>query len=258
MPVPLSVAAPATAAALAYINAKASVWYDVLFMSCTTMTMSRILWRVFRDRLNLFYLLEDYARAPATAAKPMLLFEGRSYTYADVYDRALRYGTWLRRERGVKPKEIVAINYENSETFIFLWFALWSIGAKPAFINYNLTGQALAHCVNAATTRLCLVDPRVAGRVDDTVVAQTGGKVDFVVFTPELQAQAEAAPAERAPDADRSEDAPSNMAILIYTSGTTGLPKPAVVSFGKCVAAGSIAQGLIGVKADDIVYTVSL
>lgn len=254
IPVPLVVAAPAAAAGLAYINARTSFWYDLKLLTCAFKCATRLILRERRGRANLFYVLEERAQHPSTANRDVLIFEGRHITYAELYDHVLRYGHWLKQHLGVKPKDIVAMNFQNSDTFIIVWWALWSIGAKPAFINYNLTGAPLMHCIKAATTKLCLVDPLVESHITDEVKAGLPG-VEFLVFTPELQAQALASPPTRCPDADRHEELVSSMAILIYTSGTTGMPKPAVVAWSKCIVGSTIPEVLIDRGSKDIMYT---
>ena len=255
--VPVAVAAPAVAAAVAYINAKASVWNDIRLLDHTFTSLSRVLFRQRVDRLNLFYLLEGLAQSRSHGNKELLLFEGKRYTYASAYDRVLRYGTWMKEALGVKPGDIVAMNFQNSDTFVFVWFGLWSIGAKPAFINYNLTGNALTHCIKVATTKLCLVDPAVVNNVTDDIKQQVPD-VNFVVLTPELEAEAATAPATRSPNEDRSQTSFTEMAILIYTSGTTGMPKPAIVSWGKCITGAGIADRVLKLGARDTLYTVSV
>ncbi|XWW99818.1 hypothetical protein V2A60_007830 [Cordyceps javanica] len=254
MPVPLAVAAPAALAGAAYLNAKSGLWYDLKMQKIGLVSMFRLMRGVRRDRLSLFYALEDWARSASHADRDALLFEDRRYTYAQFYDRVLRYGTYLRARHGVKPGDIVAVDFQNSDTFLFLWWGLWAVGAKPAFINYNLTGQPLAHCVSAATARLCIVDPAVASNVT-AEVRDALRDVEFLVLTPELQAAAAGTTPVRSPDRDRSEAEFSNMAILIYTSGTTGLPKAAIVSWAKCIGGGTIASMLLGRGNGDVMYT---
>lgn len=255
LPVPLAVTAPAAAAAFAYVNARTSLWYDYLLFKSAFKSAGRVLLRQRRGNLSIFYNLEERAKHPSTANRDLLIFEGRHHTYAQVYDKALRYGQWLRANFGIKPKDVVAMDFENSDTFIFVWLGLWSIGAKPAFINYNLTGKSLSHCIKASKSKICLVDPNVAANVTDEVRADLGD-VNFVVFTSELQAQASAVAPVRVPDSDLVEDDLANLAILIYTSGTTGLPKPAVVSWAKIIAGGTIAETLLARGGNDIMYTV--
>lgn len=256
MPLPLTLAAPAAAAGLAYLNAKSSLFYDLTLLSAALGSAGRLFYRERYDCLNCFYVLESWAKSSSHADRDLIIFEGKRHTYSQVYDRALRYGAWLRSRFGVRKGDIVAMDFQNSDTFIFIWFALWQIGAKPAFINYNLTGKALSHCVQAATTKLCLIDTNVAASFDDDVRSELQG-VELVVFTPELEAEAVTSPAIRQPDEDRSQEDLSQMAILIYTSGTTGLPKPAIVSWGKCTVGAGMGHNLLGLNKNEIMYTVS-
>ncbi len=99
----------------------------------------------------------------------MSLFEDRAYTYAEAYQLVLRWGTWLKDQHGVAPGDIVGIDLQNSDAFFFAWFGLWSIGATPAFINYNLTGNALAHSIRTSTARLVLVDPMLQEKISEQI-----------------------------------------------------------------------------------------
>ncbi|KAF4458763.1 FAT1-very long-chain fatty acyl- synthetase [Fusarium albosuccineum] len=254
MPVPLALAAPAAAATLAYLNARSSTWYDLFLLRCVLAAVARMYYREFADRLSLFYLVEAIATKPSTADRPLLIFEGKRFSYAHVYDRMLRYGEWLKKELDVKKGDIVAIDFQNSDTFVYLWLGLWSIGAKPAFLNYNLSGASLVHCLGAATTKLCIVDPDIQDNVGQDVRDELKD-IRFVVHTPEVEAQILATDAVRAPDSERSEKSLSDMAILIYTSGTTGMPKAAVVSWGKLIVGGTMAEKLLGRGNGDVMYT---
>lgn len=177
--------------------------------------------RLRKDQLNLFYVFEDAAKSPATANKTFLWFEGRTWTYAQAYELILRYAGWLKHTHNVQAKDVVAINFQNGHHFVFLWWALWSLGARPAFINYNLTGKPLSHSVTSADTKLCVVDAEMAKNITEEVKSAVP-KTNFVIFSPDVASKAEASPPFRANNKDRSEDEITNMALLIYTSGTTG------------------------------------
>ncbi|KAG7141625.1 Fatty acid transporter protein like [Verticillium longisporum] len=254
MPVPLAVALPGAAAGAAYLNARMSLWYDVHLVQCALPATLSALWRERTDRLSPFYVLERHAQNKSSADRAFIIFEGKSWTYAQVYENVLRYGAWLRERHGVKPKDIVAVDFQNSDVFIFIWFGLWSIGAKPAFMNYNLTGSALAHCIKTATTSLVLVDPLVASNVNQEVRSELEA-VTFVEFDPTTLAGIAATEPRRYPDADRSEDKYQNIAILIFTSGTTGMPKPAIVSWAKCIVGGIFTSRFISNSTNDVFYT---
>lgn len=145
----------------------------------------------------------------------------------------------------------------NSHNFVFLWLGLWSIGAKPAFINYNLVGKALEHCVSVSTARLLVVDAQLQDNITDELRATLTG-VQFEIFDAFTELEALSTVGVRQPDSCRSEDKAQNMACLIYTSGTTGLPKPAIVGWWKVTVGSIIMPRMLGIKTTDIVYTVSV
>ncbi|KAH9989107.1 acetyl-CoA synthetase-like protein [Xylariaceae sp. FL0662B] len=254
MSVPLALSAPMAAAGLAYLNVKMGFWYDQQMLRAAFPTFFRNFSREWRDRCNTFYVLEQRATNKSSANRPFILYQDRSWTFAQVYEMALKYGTWLRQKYDIKARDIVAMSMQNSDDFVFLCFGLWSIGAKPAFINYNLTGEALAHCVNTAKAAMMLVDAEIAKNVDDVAREKMEGlRIEFL--TDELKAEIVATDPVRPPDSLRTGEAATDMAILIYTSGTTGLPKAAIVPWGKLTLAGTFVGGWLGTTTSDVFYT---
>ncbi|KAK4452174.1 hypothetical protein QBC34DRAFT_41657 [Podospora aff. communis PSN243] len=254
LPVPVSLAAPALAAVGAYLNARYQVSYDLEMLGSVIPTVLRVAWWGTRGQLNTFYRLEALATSKSSENRIFLRFEDRQYTYAQAYDTVLRYSNWLKTCRGVKKGELVALNFQNTDTFIFLLFAVWSLGAVPALINYNLSGKALAHCVTRAAARLVLVDPVVAGNIGDDVRSELRD-VSFEVVTPELEHQMLGMEPVRPEDDVRSDAQADDMGILIFTSGTTGLPKAAIVSWAKIAIVGGYTARWIGTKSTDVYYT---
>ncbi|KAK4151127.1 fatty acid transporter protein [Chaetomidium leptoderma] len=252
--VPVPLAAAGALAGAAYLNARFSLAHDLLFFRITGSTLFHVFRAGRADRINFFYQLEKQALDKSTAEKAFILFEGKSYSYAETYQTVLRYGAWLHERHGVRERDVVALDYQNSETFIFLWFALWAIGAKPAFINHNLQGAALTHCLRASTAKLAVVDPLVAESVTEEV-RQALPNMEFAVFTAEVEAEARGHEPVRYPDAVRTESDPIAMALLIYTSGTTGMPKPAMVSCAKVYMAAMMSSKGAGMVLGDVIYT---
>jgi acyl-CoA synthetase (AMP-forming)/AMP-acid ligase II len=253
--VPLALAAPAAIAGLAYLNAKIQLSYDYRLIGTGVKSQIKIKRRLKRDEINPFYFLEEHAKGPLSD-KTLLIFDDRRWSYQAVYETVLKYGTWLKTKYEIKPKEIVAINFMNSDKFIFLWLGLWAIGAKPAFINYNLTDNAFLHCVNVSTSRLVLIDPQVYYRLSQQVWDQLPD-VLCEVFSPEFEAEVMSTIGVREPNSTRSEDRVSNLGMIVFTSGTTGLPKGAVVSWNKIILGSMIVHGWSGFGQDDTFYTVS-
>ncbi|KAK3949846.1 hypothetical protein QBC32DRAFT_242852 [Pseudoneurospora amorphoporcata] len=253
-PLPLQVTVPAVAAAAAYVNARFLVYYDLELLRAIVPTILGGAWKRYRDRVNLFYQLENLATTKSSENRVFLRFEDRAYTYAQAYDTVLRYANWLKDRRGVKRGDLVGLDFQNTDTFIFLFLATWAIGASPALLNYNLTGNPLIHCVNKSTARLVLVDPVVASNVTEEVRSALGN-VTFEVVTPEMEQEMLAMDNARPADELRSGFKDEDMAMLIYTSGTTGLPKAAIISWAKANTVANFTFRWLGTQVTDVYYT---
>ncbi|KAL9126453.1 MAG: hypothetical protein Q9217_004491 [Psora testacea] len=256
-------ATPTLLAGAAYLHAKARLDYDIKLYRGLVGADVNIAIQAKLDRLNLFYVLESYAFSRASANRPFLLYQDHQWTYREVYDIVLKYGTWFKMRFGVAKGEVVAMDFTNGPWFVFVWLGIWSIGARPAFINYNLTGDQLLHSVKVSGARLLVVDeevrPRITQKVRDTLSAREasddGSPIETVFFTSEVEADVMNTHGTREPNATRNGLLPQDMAILIFTSGTTGLPKPAVVSWSKCLRSGWFVPSWLGMKRSDRYYT---
>ncbi|KAK3674870.1 long-chain fatty acid transporter fat1 [Recurvomyces mirabilis] len=219
-----------------------------------------------QDRINIFYDFEKWALDAQASRRNFLMIpntEGQQkteWTYAESYKIVLKYARWLQDVHGVQKNEIVAINITNKPLFIWVWLALWSLGAKPAFINSNLRGNAFVHCVRLSTSRLLLVDPEVRDVLNDETRPELasdgrGRAIDTFILEPSLQNEILAGPTYRAPDTVRSGEKNTDRAILIYTSGTTGLPKAANVSWQKARAGPEVFALALSLTKDDRYFT---
>ncbi|KAI9713728.1 MAG: hypothetical protein M1812_006566 [Candelaria pacifica] len=263
MPVPLAVAVPSAVAAAAYVDAKTGFSYDWKLMTTLLTNSAKIALRQRRDKLNTYYLLEYHAQSRQFADRTFLWYEGRQWTFKETYDTVLQYATWLKLKYSIGPKEIVAMDFVNSPKFIFLWMALWSLGARPAFINYNLTAKPLLHCIRISTARILLVDDEVRSSFTEETLSELSssqfrdgrGPVEVAFFTPEMEAEVANTEGVREPDTSRSGAKITDMAILIFTSGTTGMPKAAIVSWSKCTLGPMFATGWMGWTKKDRLYT---
>jgi len=261
--VPLAVAGPAALAGAAWFAAKTQLGYDLTLIKALSYAHLKVSLNEKRDRTNLFYALEQHAATKGTADRQFLVYEGKSWTFKEGYDTALRYGTWLKTTHAIAPKEIVAVDFMNSPQFVFLWMGLWSIGAIPAFINYNLTGDPLLHSLKTSTTRIVFVDPEIkhhfTQEVTDTLASSNArdgkGPMQIVHFDAPLEQHISRVQGEREPDKSR-EAVRLDLAALIFTSGTTGLPKPSFVSWQKAILLSVFLPTWLGMKKTDRYYTV--
>lgn len=222
-----------------------------------------------QDRVNVFYTFEAHAQNPKTASKLFLLLprdpekpdQRTEWTYAEAYETVLKWAAWLKERHGVQKEELIAMNFMNKPQFIWLWFALWSLGAVPVLINYNLRENAFVHSVRVSTSRLLIVDPDVKDVLNESVVAgltgadEKGRAVEIDVVEVDVERGILAKEPYRAPDEVRSGVLQTTTSLLIYTSGTTGLPKAAKVSWSKPLSGVKFFSSLLGLKPDDRYFT---
>ena len=213
--------------------------------------------------MNLFYELERQATTKSSANREFLVYQDKSWTYKEVYDIAIKFGTWLKKTYAIAPREVVAMDFMNSPLFVFLWMGIWSIGATPAFINYNLTGDPLIHSVKSSTARVLFVDEEIKHQFSQEVVDKLGapdvragkGSIQIVYFDAALEQDMLSVQGVREPDLSRKAEK-LDTALLIFTSGTTGLPKAGIVSWQKCLLITGFVPPWLGLKTSDRYYTV--
>lgn len=151
----------------------------------------------------------------------------RSYTYRDVQEQACQYAHFFLAQ-GVKKGDLVGFFLQNRAEFIIAWIGLWSIGCAPAAINYNLTGDALVHCLKISGANLTLVDedPTCIARVEErrsTLSNDLGMKL--MTLDDSLKTHIRTFPTSLPPAELATNMKGDYPAILLYTSGTTGMPK---------------------------------
>jgi acyl-CoA synthetase (AMP-forming)/AMP-acid ligase II len=265
---PLAVAGPAALiAGAAWVNAKAQLYYDYKLGRSQIGPSLKVSRAERRDQINLFYVLEQHATNRSTASSLFLIYDGKEWTFKNVYDIVLQYGTWLKTKYAIGPREVVAMDFMNGPQFIFLWLALWSLGACPAFINYSLTGKPLLHCIKSSTARIVFVDEEVKSQFTQDVVNAlaapgfhdgkgSAGSVQIVYISQATERLILAGKGVREPDSSRAGAKMHEKANLVFTSGTTGLPKPAIVSWRKSWTGPGKIRILLGLNSHDKLYTV--
>lgn len=96
------------------------------------------------------------------------MFEGKTWTYKQFFDDFTRVGNWLIG-LGIEVGELVAVDGGNSPEYLLMWFALDAIGACPSFINCNLKGASLEHCVRLCKSRFIFADSDIQHLVDPSI-----------------------------------------------------------------------------------------
>jgi fatty-acyl-CoA synthase len=209
------------------------------------------------------------ARAADAAARPFIVFEGRSVSFGEMNARANRIAH-AALAAGLKSGDVVALAMDNRPEFPMVWLGLAKAGIVTALLNTAARGRVLQHALEQTGARALIFGPECAAHV----ATLGAGELPRLLF--ELRDPARAAGTERLPLPARSLDemlatasAQNPDAALraqvrlcdplyyIFTSGTTGLPKAALMSHLRFLNAGGVIAGLLGLKRDaDVLYNV--
>ncbi|KAK5559549.1 hypothetical protein LTR46_002591 [Exophiala xenobiotica] len=211
-------------AAAAYLDAKFHFRKDMQAMKRLKRGEKEYARAVAEDKVNLWHVVEETCKKHWN--RRAIWWRQRSYTFGEMHDECLRYAQWML-DQGVQPGELVGMYLTNSPHFMFVWFACMAIGAAPAFINYNLEGKALLHCLDVCQTRLLIVDDDAGcqKRIDESRADIEARGTKTAVLDGALKQRISSRPATRPADELRAGTKGSFPYCLIYTSGTTGLPK---------------------------------
>jgi long-chain acyl-CoA synthetase len=142
----------------------------------------------------------------------------RSRTWAELDDRATRFGRHLRHDLGVAAGEHVAIVMGNRVEYVDVLLGALASGVWVAAVNWHLTASEVAYILEDAAARIVVVDPEHEA-VAREAVALTGAETPVVVAGDELDRLLAGAS-----DEPFGDDAPAG-GTMFYTSGTTGRPK---------------------------------
>jgi acyl-CoA synthetase (AMP-forming)/AMP-acid ligase II len=189
-------------------------------------------------------LLRQWARKQPN--KLAIAFEAERYSWRDVNDRANQYGAWFI-DRGIGRGDVVALIMDNRPDFLFIVSALSKIGGVASLINTNLTGTALTHGIAICKPKLILSGsehvekvvevlgdlPDIDPKTDVCVQLESGASppADFEIVNDVVDA------ASRAEQGLDYLPTGRDVYCYIYTSGTTGLPKAAIISNQRMIAA---------------------
>jgi len=181
--------------------------------------------------------------------KTYLDFSGDKYTFAQTQHQVGRVAGGLRA-LGVNPGDRVCVLMDNSNDFVFLWFAINQLDAVLVPINTDMKGEFLRHQLEDAGANLLVAEEHYAERIlaiesglAEATTLLVRGQVNFAssrlrVLPLELVRAEDALPND-------SRSKPGDLAMLVYTSGTTGPSKGCMITHNyACHFAWQVATGL--------------
>jgi fatty-acyl-CoA synthase len=177
-------------------------------------------------------------RARMSPDKVAFVYQDRTLTYADVYERSTRLAAQLR-SLGVGRGDRVAYLGPNHPAFAETMFATHTLGGVFVPLNFRLTAAELAYMLGQSAAKVLVYAPECAGEVGglrDRLGDELCNAGVVALSEPhpgELEYERWLAIGAADPiDEPVSGDDP---ALVLYTSGTTGRPKGATLTHANLV-----------------------
>ena len=226
------------------------------------------LWFVnFRSMIRLTF------KMPFRGHRLFFIFEGRSYSYNDVYAQSVRYANFFQtlRQKKVQTKDMgetdrlaIGIYQENSPEYLFAVFGAGLSNSVLFAVNTGFRGKTLAGVVNQAKISMLLTDKIFLKEVesilpdltlltaDDILITENTNETKKSGFKPleTVMTESEAVTIKTSP-APMDNTLP---VLLIYTSGTTGMPKGVPCTHLKMIGAGAVVQSAVRLTGKDRGY----
>jgi fatty-acyl-CoA synthase len=211
---------------------KARLDRDWRFLRGLSRTLKRVK-SIAPDSPNL--ICDDLQAAVAEwRDRPALTFEGKTVTYGEMDAIANRYAHWAR-SLNLRRGQTVALFMPNRLEYLPIWYGLSKVGVIAALINNQLSGQALAHCLNISGAAQVIVDSETSPVFEGAKSLLDKPMQQWVLGLAHGDqrdlGQALKSCSQLPPDRSVREGMTAHdTALLIYTSGTTGLPKAARIT----------------------------
>jgi benzoate-CoA ligase family protein len=217
----------------------------------------------------LYNIADEFVSRPTHAHpdKLAILGMGRALTYVELAGLVDRVAEALR-SAGCTPGERVLIALPDSAEFIGAFFGAAKIGAIAVPVNPMARADDYRHWLENCGARIAIVHAPILGEFADGVAGDLA--LDLLVIyestsgtmKPERMArknlQWDDWLASRAGAVATHPTVATDAAFFLYTSGSGGAPKAVVHRHQDMgVAARNYAQGVLGLRADDRLFSVS-
>ena len=191
------------------------------------------------------------ANAARFGERTAIVFEGRSVTWVEFNALANRYANHLASQ-GVARGDVVSLVMENRIEFLAITVALNKLGATAGFINTNLRGKPLIHCITVTASKKCVFGEELAPALaevkgelslaegEDYLFVPDAGEAAAPNWASDLTAESAAASPDNPPAT--MENTLGDTAMYLFTSGTTGMPKAAVLSNRRYIASAAMSH----------------
>src|SRR5271169_3443186 len=100
------------------------------------------------------------------------VYEGRSFTWSQTYERCRRFASWLAN-KGISERDTVAAMLPNIPAMNELHFAVPMAGAVLNALNIRLDAPSIAFQLDHGGAKIILVDPEFVGVIAEALTLMT-------------------------------------------------------------------------------------
>jgi len=219
---------------------------------------------VYEEVLRSYPTVTDLVirKAEENGNKTWLLFQGESYTFAQINELSNRLATGLH-EIGIRKDDKVGIFALNSPQWILAYFAILKLGAVPVTVNTGFIKDPLVYNLQTAEVKYLVIDSRLLPAYKE--VEEGLREINGLVISGKTNFQPAVAPAKKFVFIEELLETDANPGIIvgksprdpsamILTSGTTGRSKVVVDSHAQFITTALFMLDAGGVTSDSTVY----
>jgi fatty-acyl-CoA synthase len=202
------------------------------------------------------------------------IFEGREYTYREVYQQSRRYEHFFLSVRkklvdsgklGSDKRLAFGVYMENKPEFLYASFGAGLSNSIMFAINSGFRGETLAKVMEQAGIEFLIINASTLKEVEGVVNSSSVIRPENVYFAGDekpfeskgfksLEKAVEEAGHLTVPESYRVKVDNFSPVIVIYTSGTSGLPKGVPCTHIKLFGAGFMVQSAVHLNKNDRGY----
>ena len=176
-------------------------------------------------------LVGIFAYGAGHGDKQFLFYEGRSWSFAEVWSQARRFANALSTGLGVRQGDRVAIAMRNYPEWITSYMAVISLGAVVVPLNAWWKTEELRYALEDSGSRLVILD---AKRLEYLAPVKDDLGLKFILAGGEGRGgdyeYQELLDKSRTDDLPAAAIAPDDDFAIYYTSGSTGNPKGVILT----------------------------
>ncbi|MFT9598921.1 o-succinylbenzoate--CoA ligase [Mesobacillus sp.] len=158
-------------------------------------------------------------RADLSPDREALIFEGNTYTFKQVFEKAKSFAAKLG-VLGLNKGETAAVLFSNQAESVFILYALQMAGIRAGILNNRLTSEELSWQLDDSEAKVLVYETRFEDKVSE--IASDIRKISTVEWS-QLPEKTVSILEEYNLD---------EVTTIMYTSGTTGNPKGVMQTYG--------------------------